>query len=210
MKKAMLLPALIAASVLVSCNGGSSENGSSDTTVSTTNTTVVDTGATTGATAGTENMSNNNGFSSTPLNESDMAFVKKAAMGGMMEVQAGQLAQTNGVHDRVKAFASMMVRDHQQANQELMGLAKAKGMMLTDSMDKTTMNHMAEMQKMQGRAFDKHYMGMMVNDHAKTIADFEKTANSSPDADLKAWAAKMLPALKMHKDSADAINKAVK
>ncbi|WP_165871527.1 DUF4142 domain-containing protein [Flaviaesturariibacter flavus] len=210
MKKALLLPAVIAASVFVSCNSGTSENGSSDTTVSTTHSTVVDTGATPRPTAGTENATSNTGYSSTPLNASDMAFVKKAAMGSMMEVQSGQLAQTNAMNDRVKAFGSMMVRDHQQANQELMSLAKAKGMMLTDSMDKKTMDHMAEMQKMQGKSFDKHYMGMMVTDHAKDIAEFEKTARSSPDADLKAWAAKILPTLKMHKDSADAINKVIK
>ncbi|RYY85314.1 MAG: DUF4142 domain-containing protein [Chitinophagaceae bacterium] len=206
MKKTFVLPLLMATAVFVSCNGdGSSSNGSSDTTVSTTSTTTInnDTAATAGAPAGTN-------YSSTPLGEADMSFVKKVAMGGMMEVQSGNLAQSNAANDRVKAFGQMMVRDHQMANEELMNLARAKGMTLTDSMDKKMQDHMAEMQKMQGKSFDKHYMGMMVDDHGKTIADFEKAANGAQDADLKAWAAKTLPTLRMHADSAKAINSAIK
>jgi putative membrane protein len=209
MKKTTLLPALIATCIFASCNGGSSGNGSTDTTVSTTNTTTVDTGRTT-ATAGTDNMANNNRMSNTPLEEMDQAFVKKAAMGGMMEVNAGQVAQQKGMNDRVKAFGAMMVRDHSQANQELMNLAKAKGMMLSDSLDKKTNDHMTAMQKMEGKAFDKHYINMMVEDHNKDVAEFEKAASSAKDADLRAWAAKTLPILKVHQDSARAISKGMK
>jgi putative membrane protein len=209
MKKTTLLPALIAAMVFASCNGGTSENGSSDTTVSTTNTTVVDTAATR-ATPGTANTASTSGMSSTPLGEMDQAFVKKAAMGGMMEVQAGQVAQQKGMNDRVKSFGAMMVRDHSQANQELMNLAKTKGLMLNDSMDKKTMDHMTAMQKMEGKKFDQHYISMMVEDHNKDVAEFEKAANSATDPDLKAWAAKTLPILKTHQDSAKAISKAIK
>jgi putative membrane protein len=200
----MLLPALFAALFFTSCND--SDNGKTENTVSTTETTTVDTGHTT-ATAGTDTAAR---MSGAPLSEMDQAFAKKAAMGGMMEVNAGQLAQQKGMNDRVKAFGAMMVRDHQQANQELMNLARAKGLMLTDSMDKKTSDHMTQMQKMEGKSFDRHYMNMMVEDHNKDVAEFEKAANSAQDADLKAWAAKTLPVLKMHQDSARAINKVIK
>jgi putative membrane protein len=72
------------------------------------------------------------------------------------------------------------------------------------------MKHVTSMQKMQGRAFDKHYMNMMVKDHQNTIADFQKQAINGGDPELKSWAAKMLPALQMHRDSAIAINKTLK
>jgi putative membrane protein len=51
-------------------------------------------------------------------------------------------------------------------------------------------------------------MDMMVKDHNKTIADFQKASNDAKDADLKGWAGKTLPTLQMHLDSAQAINKA--
>lgn len=198
MKKKFFLPVLIAATAFTACNGdGDSSNGSTDTTVSTTNTTTM----------GTDTSAMNN--NAAPLSEMDRTFIMKAAMGGKMEVDAGNIAQSNAANDRVKAFGSMMVRDHSQANSELMQLARNHGLM-TDSTDKKIQDHMTELQKMQGKAFDKHYMGMMVTDHDEDIAEFEKAANGADAPDVKAFAAKTLPILKVHKDSATAINKAVK
>jgi putative membrane protein len=199
MKKNFFLPVLIASVSFAACNGdGDSSNGSTDTTVSTTNTVSTGDTATTPA------------ANATPLSDMDRMFVMKAAMGGKMEVDAGNVAQSNAANDRVKAFGSMMVRDHSQANSELMQLAQSHGLMIGDSTDAKMKEHMDAMQKMQGKAFDKHYMGMMVDDHNKDIAEFEKAANGAQAEDLKAWAAKTLPILKMHKDSATAINKVVK
>ncbi|MDB5253494.1 MAG: hypothetical protein JWP27_2663 [Flaviaesturariibacter sp.] len=204
MKKKFVLPVLFASVSLVACNGdGSSSNGSTDTTVSTTNTTT--TGTDTAGTSAATPAAN-----ATPLSDMDRMFVMKAAMGGKMEVDAGNIAQSNAANDRVKAFGSMMVRDHSQANSELMQLAQSHGLTMSDSTDKKMQDHMQAMQKMQGKAFDKHYMGMMVEDHNKDIAEFEKAANGAQAADLKAWAAKTLPILRMHKDSATAINKVIK
>ncbi len=47
-----------------------------------------------------------------------------------------------------------------------------------------------------------------MSDHNKDINEFEKAVNECNDADLKAWAAKTLPVLKMHKDSVQAVSKA--
>ena len=184
-----------------------------------TNTTTATTTTTDSNAANTSNNTNNDNNSSgtniatgekLPLTAQDSTFVMKAAMGGMMEVQAGNAAQQNAQHDRVKAFATMMVRDHSGANQELMSLAQGRGMVLPTDLPPDMKKHTDALKNMKGRAFDNHYMKMMVDDHQKTIADFEKQVNGGNDAELKAWAAKMLPALQMHRDSAVAINNAIK
>ena len=146
----------------------------------------------------------------TPLSTQDSTFVMKAAMGGMMEVEGGNTAQQNAANDRVKAFGTMMVNDHSKANSELMSLAQQHGLMVPTTLPADMQSHLKEMGNMKGASFDKHYMGMMVSDHAKDIAEFEKQANNGNDPDLKAWAAKTLPTLRMHADSATAINKAIK
>ena len=51
---------------------------------------------------------------------------------------------------------------------------------------------------------------MMVDDHQKTVDKFEKASKNSKDAELKAWVDKTLPTLRMHLDSAKAINSALK
>jgi putative membrane protein len=134
----------------------------------------------------------------------------KAAMGGMMEVQGGQTAQQNAQNDRVKNFGQMMVTDHGQANQELMSLVSNKGMNIPNTLPADKQKMLDQMKNTKGTAFDKHYMGMMLSDHKKDVAEFKEEANKAKDPDLKAWVNKTLPVLQRHLDSAQAINGNIK
>ena len=49
-----------------------------------------------------------------------------------------------------------------------------------------------------GAEFDREFMGQMVKDHDKTVALFERQAQSGSDAELKGFAAKTLPTLREH------------
>ena len=142
----------------------------------------------------------------TPLSKDDSTFVMEAAVGGLMEVEAGNLAQQVSANQRVKDFAAMMVRDHSQANTELKSMLTGR-MVLPDSLPADKKKHMESMSKMSGKAFDRHYVNMMVTDHAKDIDKFTKASASATDAQLKSWAAGKLPTLQMHKDSVDALKK---
>lgn len=142
-----------------------------------------------------------------PLSKGDSMFVMKAAVGGMLEVESGKAAQQNGMNDRVKGFGSMLIADHSKANSELMSLVSGRGITLPTALPADKQKHIDDMMKMQGKAFDKHFVSMMSTDHKKDIAEFEKQANSGDDAELKAFAAKTLPTLKMHLDSVQALAK---
>lgn len=207
MKKIHLaLTGFIVVAGFTACNSDS--NTTKATTTSTSDSSIVN-----------SNESNNNNNTSAgttttnsklPLNPQDSTFVMKAAMGGMMEVEAGNLAQQNAQSDRVKAYAAMMVKDHSNSNQELMSLSAGRGMTVPTTMPPDIQKHLDAMRSMKGKAFDNHYMKMMVDDHQKTVTDFQKQADGGADPDLKAFAAKTLPILQMHRDSATAINKAIK
>ncbi len=158
----------------------------------------------TDATNGTETMSN------TPLSKDDSTFIMEAAIGGLMEVESGNLAQQNAAHARIKNFGAMMVADHTKANDELKNFASGRGMNLPSTLPEDLQKHMDEMKKMKGRSFDSHYIGMMEDDHKKTIDKFEKQANGGGDAQLKSWAAATLPVLKKHMDSVTAIRSVIK
>lgn len=145
--------------------------------------------------------------STTPALQESVDFVMKAALGGMMEVQAGTLAQQNAKSQRVKDFGSMMVTDHGKANEELKSLASANNIAVPTALLPEHQKHMDMMSKMKGDAFDKHYIDMMVNDHKKDIDEFQKEANSPGNDAFKGFAAKTLPTLLKHLDSAQAINK---
>src|SRR4030095_16400186 len=72
----------------------------------------------------------------TPLSSADRAFVKKAAMGGMVEVQLGNLAQQKAASDGVRQFGTRMVQDHTKANDELKQLAASKNLQVPAALDK--------------------------------------------------------------------------
>lgn len=185
------------------CNDGTNTTAATSTSDQTGNTTTNPTGSVSDTTSVT-------GGSNTPLNAQDSTFAMKAAAGGMMEVEAGNAAQQKAQNSRVKAFGAMMVRDHNTSNQELITILSGRGMQPPTALPQEHQNHLNELNRTSGTAFDKHYMNMMVADHEKTIADFEREAASGTDSALKAFAARNLPILRMHRDSAVAINNAIK
>ena len=140
----------------------------------------------------------------------DKIFVEKAAIGGMAEVQLGQLAQQKGSSDQVKQFGSRMVDDHSKANDELKQLASSKGVTLPTDLDAKHKNVMAKMEKLSGAEFDRAYMDDMVKDHKDDVSLFRKESTSGKDADLKAFAGKTLPTLEDHLKMAQSTDSAVK
>ena len=115
----------------------------------------------------------------------DHTFMMKAAEGGMAEVQLGQLAQQNGQSQAVKDFGKRMVDDHSKANDQLKQVATQQGVTLPSepsSKDKAEYDRMA---KLNGDAFDKAYAKMMVSDHKKDIAEFQREASAGSNPEVK-------------------------
>src|SRR6476659_6245466 len=89
-------------------------------------------------------------------------FVKKAALGGMTEVEASKLAADKAEDPQVRSFAQKMVTDHTAANEELQSLAKQKGWKVPTSLDT---EHKAIVQKLgtkSGANFDAAYSEQMM------------------------------------------------
>ncbi len=191
---------LTATFIFTSCNNRD-ENGSTDT--SNTNSSHSATDSTRGdKPSDASSIANNN----TTPNKESTDFVTKAASGGILEVQLGQLAQQNAKSQRVKDFGSMMVADHSKANDELKSLAASNKITISPTLLPPHQQHIAMMSKMKGPDFDKHYMDMMVNDHKEDINEFKKEANSNTNDVFKNFASKTLPTLQKHLDSAQAIH----
>ena len=146
----------------------------------------------------------------TTMQEVDTKFMVKAASGGMMEVELGQMAQQKAKSQKVKDFGAMMVRDHTQANNELKALAANKNVSLPASLVEEHQTHVNNMKEKAGADFDKAYMSMMVDDHEKDISDFTNESTSGNDAEVKAFAAKTLPVLQGHLTAAKSLNDGMK
>lgn len=159
--------------------------------------------------AGDTNMVNGNhviGSESTETNldEDGGTFLKKAAIGGIMEVEAAKIALKNTKNAEVKSFAEQMLADHTKANKELKALAVSKKIITPDALPAEDQIHMDEMKKMTGTDFDKHYISMMVTDHEKTVELF-KQGMLNRDEKLKSWAKNTLNIIESHAEKAKEI-----
>jgi putative membrane protein len=124
------------------------------------------------------------------LSDTDKSFMTDAAEGGMMEVEMGKMAQQKGQSADVKKIGKQMVTDHTKANNELMAIAKKKGVNLSSAKPKT--------HSIDDANFDKEYLDMMVKDHEKNLASFQTEAKGGSDADVKAFAAKTSKVIQKH------------
>lgn len=141
----------------------------------------------------------------TAMSSQDRDFIMDAAMGGMMEVELGQVAAQKGGSDAVKQFGQRMVDDHSKANSELMSLAMSKGITLPTALDDKHRAAVTKLSAMSGAEFDRAYSKMMLSDHQKDVSAFEKQSTKGADADLKAFAGKTLPTLQEHLQMARAL-----
>lgn len=133
------------------------------------------------------------------LSSSDEKFVKEASQMGLGEVQIAALGVKKSAREDVKALAEKMVADHSAANTELATLAKSKGVMISVVTDPDDTKDMKDLEnKDTGNDFDKAFLAQLEDNHKASIKLFEDAAEDSADAEVKAWAAKMLPKLRAH------------
>ena len=125
-------------------------------------------------------------------------FVKKAALDGMTEVEAGKVALSKSQDPAIREFAQRMVKDHGKANSELESLAATKGVTAPTQLDAEHKQMLDGLKAKSGKEFDRAYAEHMNMDHSKAIALFESAAGSS-DPDFAQFAKKTLPTLKEHK-----------
>ena len=179
--------------LLAACGGSENTTGTPETdTTMTTGQSIQETGTA----SATTTASTGGGMSA--MSPEEKEFVSKAGMGGMFEVQAGNLALQKSTNADVKSYAQRMVTDHGMANAELAQLATTKGLALPTELGGDHKGAFDHLNAMSGAEFDKSYMQHMVEDHDKAVADFDRVATTGADADLKSWAGKTLPVLKEH------------
>jgi putative membrane protein len=128
---------------------------------------------------------------------SDHDFARKAAEGGMLEVELGRLAAQKGSTEAVRQFGQRMVDDHSKVNDRLKQIASQKGMTLPTSLDAKHRAAVQRLSKLSGERFDQAYIQEMQKDHMQDVSEFEKVSGNS-SSDLKSFADETLPTLREH------------
>jgi len=154
--------------------------------------------AQTGSPASGTKAGNSSAQSASTMSASDRTFVRKAAQGGLAEVELGKLAAERASSQDVKQFGQRMVDDHSKANDQLKQLASEKSIKLPEKLDATDAATKARLEKLSGKAFDHAYMRDMVTDHTKDVSEFRMESKKAKDPDIKNFASQTLPTLEDH------------
>lgn len=200
MKKLRLIPIITAAVIFSACNGSNTETTHTDSTA-----TMSDSGTMHNSMTASSDTANHTAMNTT--NDETSEFVRKAATGGLMEVELGNLAMKNGSSKLVKDFGKMMVEDHTKANNKLKEVASSKNVTLPTSVDADQQKEIDKLKGKTGTDFDKDYVSLMVDDHKDDIDEFKKAADKLTDTDFKNFASTTLPTLEKHLNAIEAIKK---
>lgn len=134
------------------------------------------------------------------LSQQDQTFTKNLAAANVAEIQLGQLALQRAANDSIKAFAQMMITDHNKALKQLDSISKGLNVVLSDSLDSS---HKALYNRLSGLSnaatFDSLYISNQVLDHQNTLNLLQNEVNyTSGNQRLVDYARKQVPIVTRH------------
>lgn len=140
----------------------------------------------------------------------DKQFLGKAADAGSTEIAASKVAQSKSSNAEVKKFADAMVTDHTKVAEELKQLASSKQIEVGDEPAAKHKAQIAKLSRLEGKQFDTEYAASIgVAAHKDAVKLFTEASQKASDPDIKAFAAKTLPALQHHLEMAHALQAAL-
>ena len=134
-------------------------------------------------------------------------FLIVASIGNLQEVSASQQAVQKAKRTEVRMFGEMMVKDHGESEQQLVALAKNRGITLPAAATGGIQPDIAL--KNTGDHFDQLYVHGMVSAHGAAVQSFAAYSINGKDPAVKAWAKEMLPKLKTHHDYVSKLEKVI-
>jgi putative membrane protein len=143
------------------------------------------------------------------LSMGDSRFIKDTANGGLLEIDLGKLAQQKAESQQVKDFGKKMEQDHTKASTELKQLASSKNVQIADKLEGKQKSTYDRLAKLSGEKFDREYMKTMIDDHKAEVDKFKKQSEKADDADVRKFAAKILPTLEQHLELAQSTGQQV-
>jgi putative membrane protein len=129
-------------------------------------------------------------------------FVTKAGTAGLYEVRAAEVAREKTRSEEVREFADEMIKDHEQANQELRELATERRWRPPAALDTKHQGLLDRLQQLDGSEFDAEYAKQQLQAHQEAVTLFEEQAEQGTDPQLKSWAGEKLDTLQTHLEHA--------
>ncbi|MFC0407578.1 DUF4142 domain-containing protein [Roseomonas elaeocarpi] len=133
------------------------------------------------------------------LSAADRQFLEMAGPANMTEVELGKLASEKGSSPGIKLFGRWMASAHGFAGRELATITERNhdtkpGMAMTAEQKASV----EKLRGMSGKEFDQEFLRVMVEDHQKAVALFQKEAQGGQDPMVRSFAQNIVPAVQEH------------
>jgi putative membrane protein len=140
----------------------------------------------------------------------DQQFVDSAAVMQMTQAHLGKLAQDQANQADVKNFGQKLVQDDTTAYSELRQLASKNGETVPKGINIRKDPAAERLVSLKGNGFDRQFARDEVLREQRAIALYKHESEHGHDADLKAYASKMLPTLQDQLQKAKDLEKPAK
>jgi putative membrane protein len=128
----------------------------------------------------------------------DHSFIVNAARSNLAEIATSRLALRESDTRSVRTYARRMIADHTKANAELTRIARAWDTTVPRRPSPQQRREAARLEALAGDAFDRAYLRRQVVNHRKALALMLLEASDGRVADLRAFAARTAPVVRMH------------
>jgi putative membrane protein len=122
-------------------------------------------------------------------NLSDGEFVRDVALKNMAEVELSRMALAKATHPAIKAFAQIMIADHEEAGRNLQSVVSGQPIDWPAQLDDKHRKTADELARKQGADFDRDYVKAMIEGHQDFTAKLESRLDVQSLADWKTAAA---------------------
>lgn len=140
------------------------------------------------------------------LSDADLKILSHVHDVNVTEIEMGQLASLRASNKAVKAYADMIVRDHQKADKQAMAIAKARGAILSTTpsdpdeiaAQQKSMEMMDQLRGTTGPEFDRMYLAAMADGHDRELQKTDVAITNVADARLRGMLKTVRPVLVKH------------
>ncbi|MBO9667823.1 MAG: DUF4142 domain-containing protein [Bdellovibrio sp.] len=149
------------------------------------------------------------GLSALAINDEEITEVMKTANNA--EIDAAKVAKKNASDGQVKAFAEMMVTDHEENLKDVNNLSKVEKIKMKSSDDskslkKDATDKLSDVKKKKGHEFDKAYMQMQVDMHKQLLDDLDnKLIPQAQNKNLKVYLQSTRESVQKHHAKAEQV-----
>lgn len=148
----------------------------------------------------------NSTVATTEVDAGVINFVEKATLSNMFEIESAKLALERSKVQPIKDYAQAILDAHTASSSELAPLASAALVTAPTQLDSGFQSQLKQLQDASVEDFDDRYLDQQTEVHENTASLLKDFSVNGEDAQLQAFALKMLPIVEAHLTQAKALD----